>query len=139
MAIKRGWVGQREFARSRVDWILSGMSLRTQEAARAARMNREPNFNTVGIIAEDVEYAIRHRSIEEFNRFFIPHPVDLVNFDLNPNETTIDIVVRCSDGDYFHRIYHADTETIVWLKPVFYAALAQIETNKQSAKKETQS
>lgn len=52
------WVSQRESAPSRVAWVIGGMSLRTQEAARAARTNTEPNFNRADIVIEDLQYAI---------------------------------------------------------------------------------
>jgi hypothetical protein len=111
-----------------VDYILSHMSLRTQEAARAARLGREPNFDTVGIKAEDVEYAIMGRNVEKFNAAFIPFSV----VDLIIGTDTVSILVKCADGDVYTREMRADADLIEWLRPVYRAALKTIAENESA-------
>jgi hypothetical protein len=55
------WTSQRAFSSARVNYQIGQMSLRTQEAARAARAGETPNFNHPEIILEDFTQAIKNR------------------------------------------------------------------------------
>lgn len=119
------WMNQRAFARSRVDYQIAGMSLRTQEACAAVRQNREPDYNRVDITAEDVTYAINGRKADKLHRLILTKPVWL-----EWGSVSIQIQVKCSDGTFFTRTINADADLIAWAQPIYTAALAEYYARK---------
>lgn len=117
----RRWIHEREFAASRVDWIVAGMSRRTQEACAAARQGREPNFNQVGIILEDVRFHIQKREAEQLR--------DLMHrkyIELKFEGTQIVIgVLNAHDVWEFERMT-ADEDTINWAFDLYAAVLQEL-------------
>lgn len=115
------WVNQREFAPSRVDYIIAGMSRRTQEATAAARQGRDPNFNQVGIILEDVRFHIQKREGEQLRDLMHRKYIEL-KFD----GTQITIGVLEKHDTWVHESFAADEETISWAFVLYADVLVEL-------------
>lgn len=117
----RRWIHEREFAPSRVDFILAGMSRRTQEAAAAARQGRQPNFNQVGIILEDVRFHIQKREAEQLRDLMLRKYIEL-KFD----GTQITIGVLDKNDVWIHESFTADEDTIEWAFALYADVLHEV-------------
>ena len=117
----RRWIHEREFAASRVDWIVAGMSRRTQESCAAVRQGREPNFNQIGIILEDVRYHIQKGEGEQLRGLMLRKYIEL-KFD----GTQITIGVLDKNDVWIHESFTADEDTIEWAFALYADVLHEV-------------
>lgn len=113
MTIKTGWVHQREFAASRVNWIIDGMSLRTQEAVAAARANRPFRYSS-DIVAEDLIYAIRGRKAGEFRTVATTKVVELSFGQLVNDRASLEIRVQNANDTWYRKTITVDQDEMRW-------------------------
>lgn len=113
MPIKTGWVHQREFAPSRVAWIIDGMSRRTQEAVAAARANRPFRYSS-DIVAEDLVYAIHGRKAEEFRRVATSRYIDFTFGQIVNGRASLEIRVQNGNDTWYRETIVIDEDEMRW-------------------------
>lgn len=129
MAIKTGWVHQREFAPSRVAWIIDGMSRRTQEAVAAARANRPFRYSS-DIVAEDLVYAIRGRKSEEFRRVATSKVVALTFGQVVNGRASLEIRVQNANDTWYRETIVLEADEMRWTHEAWADAQTAIAAKK---------